>query len=98
MDARLSSDRVAPLLDSMDSERRATAGQVLELIKGWMVVTDPPEHTRLRRLPARAFSPRRVAAPEERIQRLRARPLCAVLARGHPPLGAHPLYPPPPAG
>jgi cytochrome P450 len=93
MDPRLSSNRVAPLLASMDAERRATAGQVLELIKGWMVVSDPPEHTRLRRLAARAFSPRRVAASEEGIQRLVDELLDDFVAGGHSDLVAHFTYP-----
>jgi cytochrome P450 len=93
MDGRMSSDRVAPLLESMDAERRATAGQVLELIKDWMVVTDPPAHTRLRRLAARAFSPRRVAAAEERIQRLVDELLDDFVAGGHSDLVAHFTYP-----
>jgi cytochrome P450 len=93
MDERMSSNRVAPLLDSMDAERRATAGQVLELIKGWMVVTDPPEHTRLRRLAARAFSPRRVAAAEERIQRLVDELIDEFVEGGHSDLVANFTYP-----
>ena len=46
----LSSDRVRPLLDVMSDEQRAAAGPVYEMITGWMVVTDPPEHRRLRKL------------------------------------------------
>ena len=49
-DEHLSSNRVKPLLAAMDSERRARVGRVLEIIADWMVVSDPPEHTRLRRL------------------------------------------------
>jgi cytochrome P450 len=93
MDERLSSNRVAPLLEAMDAERRATAGQVLELIKGWMVVTDPPEHTRLRRLAARAFSPRRVAAAESRIERLVDELLDDFMAAGQSDLVANFTYP-----
>ncbi len=93
MDKRLSSNRVAPLLDAMDDERRATVGPVLEMIKGWMVVTDPPEHTRLRRLAARAFSPQRVAATEGRIQRLVDELLGDFIEGGHSDLVAHFTYP-----
>jgi cytochrome P450 len=69
-DRRMSSDRVRPLLDAMPAARRAEAGPVLELIQDWMVVSDPPAHTRLRRLVASAFSPKRIAASEARIRAL----------------------------
>jgi cytochrome P450 len=68
--AQASSDRVRPLLEVMSEERRAAAGPVYDMITGWMVVTDPPEHRRLRRAAAAAFNPRRVAAREERIKQL----------------------------
>src|SRR5579872_5728725 len=53
---------------------------VLELMgpeafsQGLMIFLDPPEHTRLRRLVSRAFTPRRVAELEDRI-----RAICAEL-------------------
>lgn len=69
-DPRLSSDRVRPLLHAMSEERRATAGPVMEMIADWMVVTDPPVHTRLRKLATKAFHPRKVVAMEDRIREL----------------------------
>jgi cytochrome P450 len=66
-----SSERVGPLLEAMD---RSTSSPeqvaVMEMLNGWMVVTDPPVHKRLRMLAAKAFNPRRVAAKEGRIQEL----------------------------
>ena len=38
-DQRLSSDRVRPLLEHLDDERRARMGPVLELMASWMVVS-----------------------------------------------------------
>ena len=49
-DPRLSSDRVRPLLGVLPPQRRAEYGPMLETIGHWMVVTDPPVHTRLRKL------------------------------------------------
>ena len=61
-DPRLSSDRVRPLLDVLPAPRRAEYGPMLEIISRWMVVTDPPLHTRLNRLASRAFRQQRVSA------------------------------------
>ena len=61
-DPRLSSDRVRPLLDVLPAQRRAEYGPMLEIISRWMVVTDPPVHTRLSRLASRAFRQQRVSA------------------------------------
>jgi cytochrome P450 len=61
-DPRLSSDRVRPLLDVLPAPRRAEYGPMLEIISRWMVVTDPPVHTRLSRLASLAFRQQRVSA------------------------------------
>ncbi|WP_435859019.1 cytochrome P450 family protein [Streptomyces varsoviensis] len=47
-----------------------------------MLNTDPPDHTRLRKLVVRTFTPRRVAAMEPRVQRLTDELLDAMLAGG----------------
>jgi len=61
-DPRLSSDRVRPLLGVLPPERREAYGPMLETIGHWMVVTDPPAHTRLRKLANHAFRQQRVNA------------------------------------
>lgn len=65
LDPRLSSDRVRPILGLLDDERRKTVGPMLEILARWMVVTDPPAHTRLRQLANMAFKQQRVAAMSE---------------------------------
>ncbi|MHB1538912.1 MAG: cytochrome P450 [Solirubrobacteraceae bacterium] len=92
-DARLSSDRVQPLLDTLDAEQRGRVGAVMEMLTGWMVVTDPPEHTRLRRLAAGAFRPQRVAAMEARVRELVDTLLDEFIGSGHEDLIAHFAYP-----
>src|SRR4051812_47670914 len=86
-DLRLSSDRVRPLLEAMTPEKRATAGPVMELITGWMVVTDPPVHTRPRPLAAHALHPPPAAKMEGQIPAvLDPIPACA----GWPPTPSSP--------
>jgi cytochrome P450 len=69
-DPRLSSDRVRPLLGVLPPRRRAEYGPMLETIGHWMVVTDPPSHTRLRKLANHAFRQQRVNAMGEWIGEL----------------------------
>jgi cytochrome P450 len=61
-DPRLSSDRIRPLIEALPTGRRAQYGPMLEVMSRWMVVTDPPAHTRLRRLAHRAFRQQHVTA------------------------------------
>ena len=89
----LSSDRVRPLLDVMSEEQRAAAGPVYEMITGWMVVTDPPEHRRLRKLASGAFNPRRVAAMADKIQVLIDKTLDEFISEGREDFIAHFSYP-----
>jgi cytochrome P450 len=69
-DLRLSSDRVRPLLAALSPENRRRGGGVMAQMAEWMVVSDPPEHTRLRRIATGAFHPRKVTAMEDRIREL----------------------------
>jgi cytochrome P450 len=61
-DKRFSSDRITPAIDR--ERQRARPDQqlltTLELLNGWMVFKDAPEHTRLRRLVFKAFTPRMI--------------------------------------
>jgi cytochrome P450 len=56
----LTSDRLTPLWDRLGDDRRAVLGQTFELLRGWMVFHDPPDHERLRDPLRRAFTPKRV--------------------------------------
>ncbi|SHN38343.1 cytochrome P450 [Cryptosporangium aurantiacum] len=64
----LSSDRVRPLLAARAGRPATTT--VLSLMSDWMVVSDPPAHTRLRKLAAGAFKGQRIAGMTEMITRI----------------------------
>src|SRR4051794_995868 len=71
-DKALSNDRIRPVRAARQA-RGGSAGaadRVLELMGEWMVVTDPPAHTRLRKLAAGAFRSQRVSRMGERITAL----------------------------
>lgn len=93
VDPRLSSDRVRPLLERLPPERRTAAGPVMELISEWMVVTDPPAHTRLRKLATKAFHPRKFVATEDRIRALVDQSIDEFLASGERDLVAGIAFP-----
>lgn len=69
-DPRLSSDRIRPLLDVVTPQRRAELAPMLGVMSDWMVVTDPPVHTRLRKLANGAFRQQRIAHMSEWIGKI----------------------------
>ena len=60
-----SNDRVRPVLER--TRGTGAAEGVLALMTGWMVVNDPPVHTRLRKLAAGAFKGQRISAMDAMI-------------------------------
>ncbi|GLZ45383.1 cytochrome P450 [Actinomycetospora sp. NBRC 106375] len=87
----LSSDRVRPVMEKGPSDDPSQ--RILGLISDWMVVTDPPAHTRLRRLSGAAFKQQQIAAMEERIQALVDELVDAFLAERGTDLVAGVAYP-----
>jgi len=67
-DARLSSDRMTPLLRRAEaSGAPAPLLEALRVLSGWMTFKDGPPHRRLRGLVLRAFTPRTVARMRDQI-------------------------------
>ncbi|MFT4774593.1 MAG: cytochrome P450 [Ilumatobacter sp.] len=69
-DQRLSSDRLTPLEARLDEPSRAAMGQTFDLLRGWMVFHDEPEHTRLREPLRRTFTPSRLANLRPRVEEI----------------------------
>lgn len=55
-----------------------------EVAKGWMILRDPPAHTRLRALAQQAYAPRRVNALRGQIEQLAHGLIDAMIAHGPP--------------
>ncbi|MFK0235592.1 cytochrome P450 family protein [Streptomyces vinaceus] len=84
-DTRLSSD----VRDAADTRLlEQLPGTERESMLGNMLRSDPPDHTRLRRLVSKAFTARRVAEMRPRVQEVTDRLLDAVVADGHADLVA----------
>ncbi|GAA3222287.1 cytochrome P450 [Pseudonocardia petroleophila] len=83
-DPRFSSDRISPYrrakLDGPDADPAVRAA--FGVLEDWMVFKDPPDHTRLRKLLSRAFTPRAVDRVRARITEVTDELLDAALAGG----------------
>ncbi|MBW0113783.1 cytochrome P450 [Pseudonocardia abyssalis] len=83
-DPRFSSDRISPYrrakLDGPDADPAVRAA--FGVLEDWMVFQDPPDHTRLRKLLSRAFTPRAVDRVRARVVDVADELLDAALAAG----------------
>ena len=66
-DPRFSSERIGAAYDRLTEEQKAERQPTYDILMDWLVFRDPPDHTRLRRLVSRAFTPRAVEAWRERV-------------------------------
>ncbi|MEM6439692.1 MAG: cytochrome P450 [Pseudomonadota bacterium] len=55
-DPAMSVDRIRPFYQRLPEGDRATLSDIVRYLDLWLVFRDPPEHTRLRRLMAKAFT------------------------------------------
>jgi cytochrome P450 len=85
-DPRFSSDRISPVILRERRRERPDLDLVetFELLNGWLVFRDPPEHTRMRRLVHKAFSPRMIAAMRQEVVRVTNELLDAAEAEAGP--------------
>ena len=83
-DGRFSSDRITPYRRAklegpgIDPALRSAFG----VLENWMVFKDPPDHTRLRKLLSRAFTPRAVSRIRPRVAEIADELLDAAVADG----------------
>jgi cytochrome P450 len=82
-DPRFSSDRIMPVFDTkLTEQQRAERKPTFDILQYWMVFNDPPEHTRLRGLVNRAFTPKAVSMLRPRMELLVAELIEEVRPRG----------------
>lgn len=69
-DRRLSTERMGPFRARQHGPRAEALAKAIDLLEGWMLFHEPPEHTRLRSPLVRSFTPRAVQGLEARIASL----------------------------
>ena len=74
-DSRFSSARIQPALDRLSPEQRDERRPTYDILMDWLVFRDPPDHTRLRKLVSRAFTPRAVESWRSRANQVVDQPL-----------------------
>ncbi len=81
-DPRLSAERVGALRTLLPQEVVEKIRPMERVFESWMLFLDPPDHTRLRGLVNKAFTPRRVEAMRSHIQQIVDELLNQVQANG----------------
>ena len=81
-DERLSAARVGAVFERLPPELREETRPLQQAFARWMLMMDPPDHTRLRGLVSKAFAPSLMAALRPRIQQLLDETLDRLLPRG----------------
>ena len=81
-DPRLSVERIAPLIRTLPESMRTEMEPLRQHLFAWMQHQDPPDHTRLRTLVSKAFTPRTVEGMRARNQALVDELIDAVQAQG----------------
>jgi cytochrome P450 len=70
LDRELSADRVRPFFEVLPTDEQRKLADLRHYLTLWAVFKDPPDHTRLRGLMNRAFTPRAVEALRPNIERI----------------------------
>ena len=81
-DRRVSSSRVPVIMSQLTEAQREAFAPLAQAVSSWMLFVDPPDHTRLRTLVNKAFTPRMIAGLRSQIQQLIDALLDVVMPRG----------------
>lgn len=68
--SEISADRVAPFFAAAPVDRQSKYANIMTYLGNWMVFRDPPQHTRLRGLFTKVFTPRSVKSLEPNVEQI----------------------------
>lgn len=71
-DPALSADRITPFYAAQNAALRSQIETLVRYLGRWLVFRDPPDHTRLRGLVARAFTPKALAGIKPNVEQITA--------------------------
>lgn len=74
-------ERMSKAAAHFTAEDREKYSAILEVLSNWLVFQDPPQHTRLRKLVNKAFTPRTIAALEPKIELIVSQLLDAAIVK-----------------
>jgi hypothetical protein len=77
----MSADRITPFYRALSPDGRSQVEVLVRVLGRWLVFRDPPDHTRLRALIARAFTPKELATIRPNVEAITA--LLLQRMRGH---------------
>jgi cytochrome P450 len=66
----MSADKMTPFYAALPTETRARIDSLMRYLATWLPFRDPPDHTRLRMLIARAFTPKAMASIKPNIENI----------------------------
>ena len=78
---QISADRLTPFFKTNPEYQRGSIDSLVRYLNHWMVFRDPPDHTRLRRLFTKAFTPTAVANLRPNIEDIVAHLIDGMLAK-----------------
>ncbi len=80
-DPALSADRITPFYAAQNTATRSQVETLVRYLGRWLVFRDPPDHTRLRGLVARAFTPKALAGIKPNVEQITAHLLDGLAGR-----------------
>ncbi len=67
-DSQMSADKITPFYTALDPSQKTQVQTLVTYLGGWLVFKDPPDHTRLRGLIARAFTPKALTTVRSNVE------------------------------